>query len=200
MEVSVSGRQLKGLFLGFAILLATPQHATAQGTLGVGLSFLGDEGGTGFTLDYSAPFRSYTNNRTLGWVGDLGFHRNNFDSLGFEGDITSLMVQGGVRFGGPIGTNNRFTWHGQGLVGIMHTSYDFGVDDFTNELCDELDLACEDFEKGDNDTGVIFSPGAGINYWFTPQTAFRAQLDIPIGEGGSTTRFWIGISRRFGTQ
>ena len=49
-----------------------------------------------------------------------------------------------------------------------------------------------------SETGVVFSPGAGIDYSFNPRTAFRAQLDIPIGEGGNTTRFWIGISRRMG--
>ena len=190
--------QLKGLFLGLALLLSTPMTAAAQGTLGAGLSFLGDEGGTGFTVDYSAPFSTMTNDRTLSWVGDFSFHRNNFDGLGFEGDITTLTFQGGVRIGGPIGTDGRLTWHGQGLVGVMRSSFDFGVDEFTQDLCDALDIDC-DLGGGDSDTGFIFTPGGGINYWFNPQTAFRAQLDIPIGEGGNTTRIWFGISRRMGT-
>src|SRR5687767_1456221 len=107
--------QVKGLFLGLALLLSTPMTAAAQGTLGVGLSFLGDEGGTGFTVDYSAPFRTMTNDRTLSWVGDFSFHRNSFDTVGFEGNLTNLTFQGGVRIGGPIGTDGRLTWHGQGL-------------------------------------------------------------------------------------
>ena len=191
--------QLKGLFLGLALLLSTPMTAAAQGTLGAGLSFLGDEGGTGFTVDYSAPFRTMTNDRTLGWVGDFSFHRNSFDGFGFEGDITNLTFQGGVRIGGPIGTDGRLTWHGQGLVGILRSSFDFGVDDFTEDFCEEFDIDCDDLGGGDSETGFIFTPGAGINYWFNPQTAFRAQFDIPIGEGGNTTRFWFGISRRMGT-
>jgi hypothetical protein len=188
--------QIKGLFLGLALLLSTPMTAAAQGTLGVGVSFLGDEGGTGFTVDYSAPFRTMTNDRTLSWVGDFSFHRNGFDTVGFEGNLTNLMIQGGVRIGGPIGTDGRLTWHGQGLVGILRSSFDFGADDFDEEICDELDLDCD---IGDSDTSFVFTPGAGINYWFNPQTAFRAQLDLPIGDGGNTTRFWIGISRRLGT-
>jgi hypothetical protein len=191
--------QMKGLFLGMALLLSTPMTATAQGTLGVGLSFLGDEGGTGFTVDYAAPFRTMTNDRTLSWVGDFSFHRNNFDSPGFDGNITTLTFQGGVRIGGPIGTDGKLTWHGQGLVGIVRQSFDFGADDLNEELCDLLDIDCE---VGDSDSTGLFTPGGGINYWFNPQTAFRAQLDIPIGFGegwGSNTRFWIGISRQLGT-
>jgi hypothetical protein len=191
--------QMKGLVFGLALLLATPVAASAQGTLGVGLSFLGDDGGTGFTVDYAAPFRSMTNDRTLSWVGDFSFHRNSIDGFGVDGNFTTLMFQGGVRIGGPIGTDGKLTWHGQGIIGFVRQSFDIGVDDFTEEFCEEFGIDCE---VGDSDSFGVLSPGAGINYWFNPETAFRAQLDLPIplaGDGrDATTRFWIGISRRIG--
>jgi hypothetical protein len=188
------------LFLAMSLLVTVPMSAAAQdvqpGKLGVGLSFLGDEGGTGVTVDYSKPFRSLANDRTLGWVGDFSFHRNGFDGFGVEGNFTSMTFQGGVRIGGQLGSNPNLTWHAQGLAGILRQSFDVGLDDeLDEEICEELGLDCS---FGESDTGFIFTPGAGIDYWFNPRTAFRAQLDIPIGEGGNTTRVWFGISRRMG--
>jgi hypothetical protein len=194
-------RLMKTLFLVPALLVMVPMSAAAQdvmpGKFGVGLSFLGDEGGTGFTVDYSKPFRSVGNDRTLGWVGDFSFHRNGFDDFGLEGDFTSFTFQGGVRISGPIGTNSNLTWHGQGLVGVLHHSFDVGIeDDLDEDACEDLGLDCS---FGESDTGFIFTPGVGIDFWFNERTALRGQFDIPIGEGGSTTRFWVGISRRIGT-
>ena len=110
-----------------ALLVMVPMSAAAQdntqGKLGVGLSFLGDEGGTGVTMDYAKPFRSLANNRTLGWVGDFSFHRNSVGVEGFEANLTSITVQGGVRLDGPLGQNENLTWHAQGLVGILRSSF-----------------------------------------------------------------------------
>jgi hypothetical protein len=162
-----------------------------QGRLGVGLSFLGDDGGVGATVDYSKPFHPMGENRSLGWVGDFGFHGNDVGDAGIEVDVKSFMFQGGVRLNGLFGTSERVTWHAQGLLGVMHISAD--ADNVLADICDDLDIDCEESE-----TGLIFSPGAGIDYWFNPRTSFRAQIDFPIGEGGVTTRAWFGIARRLG--
>ncbi len=189
-------RRLVGriFFLVFALSLAMPLTATAQdtqGKLGVGLSFLGDDGGVGATVDYSKPFRSLSNNRSLGWVGDFSFHGNDVGESGIEVDVKSFTFQGGVRLSGPFGTNERLTWHAQGLLGVMHVSA--SADSLLGDICDDLDVDCDE-----SDTGLIFSPGAGIDYWFSPRTSIRAQIDFPIGEGGATTRVWFGIARRMG--
>jgi hypothetical protein len=183
---------MKGLFLGLSLLLMTSVPAAAQdtpGRLGVGLSFLSDDGGTGVTVDYSKPFRSLANNRTLGWVGDFSFHRNSEGIEDFEVDLTVLTFQGGVRIGGPFGQNPNLTWHGQGLVGILRTS---ASNDLLDDVCDVLDIDCSDSE-----TDFVFTPGGGIDYAFNERTAFRAQIDFLISDG-SAVRFWIGISQRIG--
>ena len=67
------------MFLTFSLSLAMSLPATAQetqGKLGMGLSFLGDDGGVGVTVDYSKPFHSLANNRSFGWVADFSFHGN----------------------------------------------------------------------------------------------------------------------------
>jgi hypothetical protein len=186
---------VKCLLLAAALVLASPMSAAAQGKLGVGLSFLGDHGGTGVTVDYSKPFRTMANDRTLGWVGDFSFHSGD---AGIDVDLTTLMIQGGIRLNGRL--SEKVTWHVQGLVGFVRQSVDADIDDDLEDLCEEFDVDCDfDFEGSDS-SGVI-TPGGGIDYWFNPQTALRAQLDIPIAlsdGAGSTTRFWIGISRMFG--
>lgn len=186
---------VKALLLALSLLTwalpAGAQNTNTQGKLGVGLSFLGDDGGVGATVDYSKPFRSVGNNRSFGWVGDFSFHGNDVGDSGIEVDVKSFMFQGGVRLTGLFGTSERLTWHAQGLVGIMHVSAE--ADNLLDNICDDLDVDCEE-----SDTGVIFSPGAGIDYWFSPRTSIRAQIDFPIGEGGATTRVWFGIARRLG--
>jgi hypothetical protein len=186
---------LKALFLGLALLLVSPATAAAQRKLGVGVSFLGDEGGTGFTVDYSGPLRTMANDKSLSWVGDFSFHRNSFDGFGFDGNVTTLTFQGGARIGGRLA--EKVTWHGQGLIGIWRSSFDFEADDLNEELCEEFGIDCD---IGDSDSGGLFTIGGGIDYAFTDNTAFRVQLDFPIfmGDGESTTRFWLGISRTIG--
>jgi hypothetical protein len=182
---------MRGCVLGVALILAAPATAAAQGTLGVGVSFLGDEGGTGVTVDYSRPIRSLANDRTLGWVGDFSYHRNGFgnDFAGVDGNFTTMTFQGGVRLSGQAAP--KVSWHAQGLVGVRRSSFDVSASGLTDEICDAFDIDCS---VGDSDTGVIFTPGAGIDYMLTERAALRAQLDIPIGEGGSTTRVWFGVS------
>lgn len=171
-------RTVTGFFLGTALLLASALPAAAQ-SLGAGISFLGDEGGTGITVDYSKPFRTLEKDKTLGWVGDFSFHHNGFEG----GSVNVLMIQGGVRINGAI--NEKVSWHGQGLLGIARAS---GHSDLCAEV---LGIDC-----GGSDTNLVFSPGGGIDYTFKPNMAARAQLDLPIIFGGSTnstTRFWLGL-------
>lgn len=186
------GWTVKCLFLGVALLVMAPVSAMAQdapGKLGVGLSFLSDDGGMGVTVDYSKPFRTLSNDRTLGWVGDFSFHRNSVGIEPADVDLTVLSFQGGVRISGPLGQNPNFTWHGQGLVGILRAS---ASNDTVDDLCDIVDVDCDA-----SDTNFVFTPGAGIDYAFNEKTAFRAQIDFFISDGNAT-RFWIGISRKIG--
>ena len=181
---------MKVFIFGTALLLASALPAAAQ-TLGAGVSFLGDEGGTGITVDYSKDFRELAKEKMLGWVGELSFHHKGFEGGGFN----SLFLQGGLRVGGPAAEKLR--WHAQGLVGLRRASASGDAGDLIdglNDLCNELDLACE---IDSSDTGLIFTPGVGIDYAFKPNMNLRAQFDLPIAlgdGGGSTTRFWIGLS------
>lgn len=166
-------RTVKAFFLGAVLLLASALPAAAQ-TLGAGVSFLSDEGGTGITVDYSKPFRTLEKDKTLGWVGELSFAHKGFD----DGSVNTLMIQGGVRIGGKI--DEKVSWHGQGLIGIARGSS--SVDDCS---------ACEF-----SDTNLVFSPGAGIDYTFKPNMAARAQIDFPIVFASSTNsavRLWLAL-------
>jgi hypothetical protein len=191
------GSMMKNLFLAMTLLVATAMPATAQ-TLGVGVSFLGDDGGTGVTLDYSKPFRTLTGDRTLGWVGDFSFHTNGFgnDLLGVDVSLRTLMFQGGLRLRGNL--NERVAWHVQGLAGIVRQSFSADATGINEDLCDLLELDCG---FGDSETSFLITPGAGIDYNFGERAGLRAQLDFPIAfvdEGGSTTRFWFGLAWRVG--
>lgn len=179
-------RSVKTFLVASAFVLASALPAAAQ-TLGAGLSFL--DGAIGATVDYSNPFRTLSNDKTLGWVGDLSFHR---DSEGDDDIISAnanwLSVQGGLRVRGNGGEKLR--WHAQGLVGIARVSV--STDGALEDACEEI----TGFDCGveGSDTGFVFTPGAGIDYMFDARRAFRAQLDLLIGEGGSSARFWVGLS------
>ena len=114
LEVSVRNRTVNAFFLGTALLLASALPARAQ-TLGAGVSFLGDEGGIGATVDYSKPVRTLSKDRTLGWVADASFHHNGDSIEGFSASVNQIMVQGGVRLGGTA--NEKVSWHVQGALG-----------------------------------------------------------------------------------
>jgi hypothetical protein len=183
--------QVKGLLLGLAVLLTTPITAAAQGTgtVGVGLSFLNDEdlSAIGFTVDYSRPIRSLAGNRTVGWVGDFSFHRDSEDDFGIDESVNIITVQGGVRLSGTFGQTENLRWHAQGLLGLLR---------FTSSV-EDIDDVCDLFEDACGNRFVV-TPGAGVDYSFTPQTALRAQVDFPLGDDISAVRFWIGISRGYG--
>lgn len=171
-------RTVKALFLGTALLLASALPAAAQ-TLGAGVSFLSDEGGTGITVDYSKPFRTLEKDKTLGWVGELTFAHNGFEG----GSVNTLMIQGGARITGKI--DEKISWHGQGLIGIARGSS-------SSDVC----AAVVGVDCDASDTNLVFSPGAGIDYTFKPNMAARGQIDFPIVFGGSTNsavRLWLAL-------
>ena len=129
----------KIVFLTFSLPLALPLTATAQdtqGKLGVGLSFLGDDGGVGVTVDYSKAFHSLAKNKSFGWVPDFSFHGNDVGDSGIEVDLKSFTFQGGIRLTGPFGANERLTWHAQGLLGVMHVTA--GADSLLEDICDAM--------------------------------------------------------------
>ena len=170
---------IKGLFLAMAIMVALPMSAAAQGTLGAGVSFLTGHGGTGFNVDYSAPIQTVGGDKTLSWVGAFSYHRNSDDDFGVDFSHSTMFIQGGVRVSGAI--NENVTWFAQGLIGINRTSFDSEIG-FDDDFCDIFDIDC-DFEVEGSSTGVVFSPGGGIDYAFNEKTSFRAQINIPVGGG-----------------
>ena len=167
--------KMKCLLLSGVLLVGSALPAAAQ-NLGLGASFLGDEGGVGFIVDYSRPFREVGDGLTLSGVGDVSFHHKGFDSVFGDYSAKTLFVQGGVRVSGAI--NEKLTWHGQGQIGIARFSLsdDFGCGGTRGIDC--------------SDTDVIFTPGGGITYQLNEKSGVRGQLDFPIS-GGSTERFSI---------
>jgi hypothetical protein len=158
--------------------------AAAQ-DFGIGLSFLGDEGGTGIIVDYAKAWKEQGSGKMLSIVGDLSYHHKGFDNIFGDFSVNTLLVQGGVRIGGAAGEN--LTWHGQGLIGIARGST--GGD--AGDLCDLADVSC-------SDTDVIFTPGGALSYALNEKSAVRAQLDLPIGGDDSTTRFSLMYVMKLG--
>lgn len=179
---------MRGWVLAIALILVAPATAAAQGTLGAGLSFLNDDGtAVGVTVDYSRPIRSLANNRSLGWVGDVSYHRDSEDDLGIDVNYSALTVQGGVRVSGPLGQNEKLSWHAQGLAGIFRASAD--IDGLIGDVCDLVDADCDESE-----TRFIVTPGAGVDYALNGRAALRAQIDFMLGDDISAARFWFGVS------
>lgn len=179
-------RTVQGAFLTVALLMGTALPTAAQ-SLGAGISFLGDDGGTGVVVDYSKPFRS-SSDGSLGWVIDFGYNRNGADNdfAGGGGSFSTLTLQGGVRFTGEAA--NKLTWHGQGLVGVRRSHLDSG-----EEICDGLGNNCSD---GSSDTGAVLTVGGAVQYALSPMVALRGQLDFPIALSDpvdGTTRFAIMV-------
>ena len=171
-------KQLVSMFFGLAMCLAAIQPAAAQ-SLGVGFSVLSDDGGVGVIVDYARPFREQSNGNVFSWVGDLSYHRNSEDfGTTTDYNLSNVLAQGGIRFGGPLG--DRLAWHGQGLLGIHHAA--FSADD-EGGVCDLFDTC----DAGD--TNFIGTVGGAIQYNLSQSGAVRAQLDFPIGDIGSSTRF-----------
>ena len=163
--------------------LAVPAFAQdSTGDVAVGLSFLGDEGGLGVQGSLSNQIKDLDNGKTLSWVADASFHHKSFDLT--DVSWSTFMVQGGARVRGTI--NDKTAWFGQGLIGIRHATFS---SDLTDSLCSALEIDCDA-----SDTGVIVTPGGGIDYAINDKMSARAQLDIPIGSGGSTTRFFVGLA------
>lgn len=166
--------KVKGLVLAGALFLVSAMPAAAQDGLGLGLSFLGDDGGAGVLVDYSQPLKRQTTSAHLGWVGEFSY---------FPGDFfSSLFLQGGVRASGRAG--EKVNWLGQGMIGILRQSAD-GLDD----VCDVFDIDCDA-----SNTGAVLTVGGGIEYAINEKSGIRGVLDIPIAltdGGGSTTRFTI---------
>jgi hypothetical protein len=185
LEVDVRIRTVQTACVAAAILLLSAIPSAAQSSLGVGLSFLGDEGGTGLILDYAAPYGSVGGDKPLSFVGDFSIFHNGFgnDFAGVGGGFTTLMIQGGVRVAGKAA--DKVTWHGQGLIGVRRASvsFDTGLD---KEVCDALDIDCS---IGASDTGLVLTIGGAAEYAISDTKAARAQLDFPINGDGSTTRF-----------
>lgn len=146
--------------------------------LGFGLSILGDNGGFGAIVDYFSPIRAQGASNTLGWVVDASVHRKGFDGFGADYSVMHLLAEGGVRLVGTLGDN--LTWHAQGLGGIIRSS--FSGNGFS---CGSL-ANCSD-----SDTSFIVDIGGAVQYALGENRAVRGQLDIPIGDGGNTTRFSI---------
>ncbi len=102
---------IKSFLFGSAFLLAAAVPVAAQGTVGVGVSFLHDSSETapGFTLDYSQPVVS-NDGVSVAAVGDFGL--NKFDGA------TATSYLGGVRVLGNV--SEQVGVFGQFLLGAEH--------------------------------------------------------------------------------
>src|SRR5689334_20776836 len=109
MEVLVLN--VKGLLLAAAMVVVTAMPSAAQ-DLGLGVSFLGDEGGTGFIVDLSGPLQRSAGDYRLHWVGDFSWHKNSEDTILGDASLTNILAQGGLRIKGVAG--EKLTWHAQG--------------------------------------------------------------------------------------
>jgi hypothetical protein len=173
--------------VGFVALAAlasavTPAFAQAKpGDVAVGLSVLGDQGGLGLQATLARKIKDLEKDRILQWVGDVSFHHNSYGISDLSS--TSFLVQGGARVRGAV--NDKTDWFAHGLIGIRHFSFS---SDLTDALCKSAGVDC-----GASSTGLIVTPGGGIDYAFSDSMQARVQLDIPIGDGGSTTRFMVGL-------
>ena len=179
-------RSVKTLVLAAALVLSFSLPAAAQ-QLGAGISFF--EGAVGGTIDYSKAYKTLSNDRTLGWVGDVSFHHEGEDGV----SVNWLSLQGGVRLTGKA--SEKLRWHVQGLVGILRGSASTDLGDVIEDICDDLDIDCD---ASGSDTSFVFSPGAGIDYIIDEKKAFRVQLDLPFNADNSGTRFWFGLSLNLG--
>lgn len=167
-------RTVIGAVLSTALLLAafvTPAAAQEKGaTVGVGISFLNNDGetGTGITADVAKNVHT-AGKAAIGVVGDLSYNKFDFGKL--------FMISGGVRVTGNV--HEKVDLFGQFLVGMGR----FSADDCDGDGC--------------SDTDPVFTPGFGVNIKANEKIMVRAQLDFPIDkfEGGSETfkRFWFGV-------
>jgi hypothetical protein len=103
--------KVKSIILGAALVLASSLPAAAQGTLGVGVSFLHEEGftATGVAVNYAGDLKQM-DKATLSWVGDVSFHKGD--------GTTASMYQGGVRY--TAAANDKVNVFGQFMLGAWH--------------------------------------------------------------------------------
>jgi hypothetical protein len=157
---------VKSFILGTALILASALPAAAQGTLGVGVSFLHDTGVTapGFAVDYSSAFQS-TSKGSLGWVADFGLNRKD--------GTTSTTYQAGLRYNVNAGAKS--VVFGQVALGAAHASNDFASD--TNFV-------------------VSPGVGVNIPFSDTAAFRAQVDFPIVKYDGGSntSTRFWFGVA------
>lgn len=179
-------RTVQGALLAAALLVASAMPAAAQ-TVGVGLSFLGDNGGTGIQADAAVPFSKTSSGKSIDLVGDISYYRNGDDLPIVDFNISTLMVQVGGRVSGKA--NDKVSWFGQGLLGYRH----FGVGG-DSTACDLPGVDC-----GSN--GAVLTVGGALTYDFNEKSGVKGQLDFPIpigGDGDTTTRFTIAYVMKLG--
>ena len=186
--------RMKLFGIGLALCAALAATTANAQTLGAGISFVGDDRGTGVLLDYSAPLSSQSGDYTLGWVGEFNYAHKGFGSnfLGATGGINTLLLQGGLRATGEM--NSKVSWQVQGLVGLMHSGFGTDAAGLNKAVCDAYDI---DSSFGVSDNGGVLTIGGGATYSLTDKTGLRAQLDFPIAlgaSGGGTTRFSIMLA------
>jgi hypothetical protein len=182
MEVGVR-LTVRALVFGTVLLLTSAVPAMAQGTLGVGITFIwpGDNQGTytGFTVDYSAPVHK-TSTMSVGFVGDYTYAHQSED-VGINAlsssNVDANLFQGGIRVTGT--TDAKIKPFGQFLFGAAH---------FSGDVSPETDF--------------VMTFGGGVDLHVSGRTNVRAQVDIPViffeGDSDSTTRLFLGLSWSLG--
>jgi hypothetical protein len=192
-EVSVRNRIVQSVCLAAALFAVSALPAAAQtDAFSVGLALLSDNGGVGVNADYSRATSMKSNDRVMGWVGDVSFNHKGFNGLGVaDVSLNTFMVDGGIRLAGKAG--DKATWHVQGTAGIAHRSES---SDLAQTVCSLAGLDCSL-----SATSFLIMPGGGVTYWFSDKSGLKGQLGIPIfvtGNTGSAVRFDINYVMKMG--
>lgn len=186
-------RIVQSVFVAAALLFVSAIPAAAQtDAFSAGLAFLSDEGGVGVNADYSRATGTKSNDRTIGWVGDVSFNHKGFGGFGSDFSVNTFMVDGGIRLAGKAG--DKATWHVQGTAGIAHASV--SIDGLTQSICDLAGIDCSA-----SDTAFMIMPGGAVTYWFSEKGGVKGQLNIPIrvsGDTGSSIRFDVNYVMKLG--
>lgn len=179
-----------GLVLGVALLAASVTPAAAQ-TVGVGYTYLGSDGGSGFGVDYARDNVATVAGRPLALVGEVGMNHLTIDNRLFTGGVNTLLVQAGVRLGiDAMGLK----WHGQ-LLGGMARGIVTG--DAKNYCADLIDIVGDGVACGDGGSEAVFTPGFGVDYPVAGWNV-RGRIEAPIIGGHATFRTWLGLTFQVG--
>jgi len=175
----------RGVLLAVALLVLSVAPAAAQ-TIGVGYTYLGNDGGSGLAVDYARDLTTVSG-RPVALVGEFGLNHLAVDNTLFTGSVNTLIVQGGVRMGIEAAG---FKWHAQLLGGIARGIVGGDAKNYCQDLKEVVGdkVAC-----GGAGSESLFTPGFGVDYPVSSWVV-RGRIEAPIVGGQGTYRVWLGLT------